>query len=718
MDPSDSNSDPDVRSRLTTARLPVLPQLLVKLTDCCRSDELSIPEIAELIAKDAAMTAKVFAQAGGSTRHHAPQPVDLEQALIALGNDMVKTLLISESVLQAFNDSPQSNGVELLGFWKRSLSAALAARMIAARIGYPHTEEAYFAGLLHDIGRLVLPAAGSGEHVPNSFAKDDEARRAAEQRMLSITHAEAGARLIERWKLDSFLSDSVLYQDQPVARLEKAHPLIRIVFVAHQLSRDIRDNRSLTAAGSPCGIKAADLAQIRSDAAEQVRKAALSLGIDLAGTDEPQGVPPQATLPSARTLLAEKMGDLVLASEARRSFANQRGEADLLEMATRSARILFDFEDAIILLLDHRSHALKGTAARQHGRRGAELSIPLDCADVIAEAVSERRPTYIWRDENPLGIAEEQLLRMLGTDFLVCLPLATADSCHGVMIGAASSSQLSDLQLREGSLQAFGAEAAAAYKKILIERSEIGRERASVREQYADAARKAAHEVNNPLSIIKNYLYVLDRKLAKQESVSAEMTILNEEIDRVSRIVDGLANLQPASQEGATEINRIVADVVRLFQETEYAPSSVRIVARMPDQPFGIDSDADTLKQILVNLVKNAIEALPGGGEITIGSNGLVNRDGVLYVTLWVSDTGPGISAEMMASLFSPVHSTKGEGHRGLGLSIVHTLVKKIHGTITCRTDNNGATFEILLPGRIDHTRALRHSARTTAKSL
>jgi HD-like signal output (HDOD) protein/two-component sensor histidine kinase len=713
MNSSESNSDPDACSRLTAARLPVLPQLLVKLMECCRSDEMSMAEIAELIAKDPAMTAKILAQAGGLARHRVPQPVSLEQALIALGNDMVKTLLISESVLQTFNHSTQSDGVELLGFWKQSLLAALAARMIAERMGYAHVEEAYFAGLLHNIGHLLLLTAASDQYAPNVFIPEDEVLCAADQPALSITCPEAGADLIARWHLDSFLSDGVRYHRQPAARLEHVHPLIRIVFLAHQLSRDDQDEEALTAAGSLCDITAADLVQIRSDATEQVGTAAMDLGIDLATTDDSQHATPQAALAPAQKQLAEAMRDLVLVSEVRRSIANQQSEATLFETAMRSARLLFGFEDAIILLHDDRRHVLQGTATRAHGSRGAELLIPLDGTDVIAQAALQRRLTYIRHGENSLGIVEEQLLRMLGAECLVCLPLVTADRCHGLMIGAASSWQLSSLQLRERFIQDFGAEVGAVYKRVLSERSVAGRERVSVREQYAEAARKVAHEVNNPLSILKNYLSVLDLKLAKQEPVTAEMSILNEEIDRVSRIINGLAGLQPALQEGVAEINRVVADVVRLFQETEYAPSSVRIVARMQDKPFEIASDVDTLKQILVNLVKNAIEALPGGGEITIGSNGLVNRDGVLYVALWIRDTGPGISAEMMANLFSPVHSTKGKEHRGLGLSIVHTLVKKIHGTITCRSNDDGAAFEILLPSLIPQTRASRPGAKT-----
>ena len=118
------------------------------------------------------------------------------------------------------------------------------------------------------------------------------------------------------------------------------------------------------------------------------------------------------------------------------------------------------------------------------------------------------------------------------------------------------------------------------------------------------------------------------------------------------------------------------------------------------DLPSEIEINPGTFKQILVNLVKNAIEAIRPPGEIQIVNNGHVNKDGDLYVELCVSDNGPGIPPEILSQLFQPVRSTKGNGHQGLGLSIVHGLIKKHQGLITCRSSNKGTQFEILLPVR------------------
>lgn len=683
-----------------------MPQILIKLIEHLQADDAGMPELAALIAKDAAMTSKILAVANSSAFHRNARTVGLEQSLVSLGTDTIKTLVISESVFQTFNSFPHSAGADLRGFWKGSLTTAVIARDIAREMAYPHVEEAYLAGLLHNVGRLALLAAAPKEYGFNFMARDDEDLCAVEQRTLQITHAEAGAWLIERWHLDSFLADSVLYHHEPVARLESAHPLIRIVRLAHLLCCHDDQRGAIEDGAQLCGLDGEVLGQIINNAARKVEQSAEYLGIDLAGVDEVP-VPPAYAPPVADPVqrrLSEQVRDMVLVSEVGQSFARQNGEAGLLKTMTRSARILFDFENALVLLANPTGHALHGTATGDQQLRFSEFVIPLNKGGPVAACALERKPAFVSGDGRPqaLGVAEEQLFRILGSESMVCLPLVANQRCLGVLIGGAPAWQLAGYQQRERFLQSFGAQAAAALDMATAERGQARRQIAHVAEEYREASRRVVHEVNNPLSIIKNYLSVLDSKLARREPVVGEMSILNEEIDRVGQLINGLADLQPTTQATAysTNVARVVDEVLRLFRATDFVPASVQIVVRMQEEPADIDGDADLLKQILVNLIKNAVEAMPGGGRIEIANRGHVNRERKLYLELVIGDTGPGLSAEVLANLFSAVRSTKEGPHHGLGLSIVHSLVNKMQGLITCRSGKAGTTFEILLPAR------------------
>ncbi|MGO4469951.1 HDOD domain-containing protein, partial [Pseudoduganella sp. RAF53_2] len=275
--------DHDIRNRLLIARLPAMPQILIKLIELLQADDAGMPELAALIAKDAGMTSKILSVANSSAYQRHSRSVGLEQALVSLGTDMIKTLVISESVFQTFNNFPHSGSTDLRAFWKGSLTTAVIARDIARAMDYPHVEEAYLAGLLHNVGRLALLSTAPKEYAYNFTARDDEDLCAVEQRTLEITHTEAGAWLIERWNLDSFLADSVLYHHEPVTRLESAHPLIRIVRLAHHLCYHDGDADE---AAALCGLDATQLDAFVKSAARQVLKSAEYLGIDLTGADD------------------------------------------------------------------------------------------------------------------------------------------------------------------------------------------------------------------------------------------------------------------------------------------------------------------------------------------------------------------------------------------------------------------------------------------------
>ena len=701
------HSDTDIRSRLLAARLPAMPQVLLKLLEHCQSEAAGMAELAELIAKDPGIASKIFAVANSSAYHRSGAKLGLEQSLSAIGTDMVKTLVISESVFQIFNNFSHTDATDLRRFWKHSLSAAVIARDIATRMRYPHVEEAYLAGLLHDVGRLALLAAAPREYAASFQSPDDASLCAVEQRTLQLTHAEAGAWLIERWQLDSFLADSILYHHESTQRVSGAHPLIRIVMLAHLLSHHDAGDANVIAAGILCGLDADALADISGSAADQVRQAADHLGIDLATADDlpsPVAVMPEKAPDAARERLSEEVRNMVLTSSAGRTFATPRSEDALLETVIRSARILFGFDDAILLQTSGNGQSLVGCTVGAHRQRLAEFAVSLQgesAATPVAQAAIGLRPAYVERAGKLLAVGEEQLLRMLGTEALVVLPLISGARCRAVLVGGVGASQLADLQRRERFLQAFAVQASSAMAAVDAGRAENAAQLASVAHNYREASLRVAHEVNNPLSIIKNYLSILDSKLLRQEPVLGELSILNEEIDRVGQIVGGLADAQLAARPSGqctTNVNEVIRSVVRLFEKTQYVPALVRIGSLVEDQPGAVAAAADPLKQILMNLVKNAIEAMPRGGEIEVANCGHLNRDGRVFLELSVRDTGPGIPADILAVLFTPGHTTKAGAHRGRGLAIVQDLVRQVDGVITCRSTRSGTSFEILLP--------------------
>lgn len=501
---------------------------------------------------------------------------------------MIRTLVISESVFQTFNHFAPSKSIDLRSFWKHSLKAAVIARLVAKKMGYPNIDEAYLAGLLHDIGRLALLAVAPDEYAFHFHSPDDESLCAAEQRILQITHAEAGSWLIERWRLDSFIADSLLYHHEPVSRIEAAHPLIRIVYLAHSLACHEHIDPAIELTVSRCGIEAGDLPSIMEGLAEKVQDAADFLGVTLDDIDEaPKPDVPVAQDP-AQDRLNTEIQNLFQASELGRYFSTLQSESALRKAVCQSAHAFFHLESAFLLLRDEKDDTLRAHPANASQQRLSDFSIPPGKESPIAEAATQRRLAFISPADAKVGIAEEQLLRMLGSERLVCIPLSSADHCAGMLIGGAAAWQVKDLQQNQRMLKSFGTQAAIAMKNLAAKPDLAQGRIAHLEEQYRDSSRRVAHEVNNPLSIIKNYLRVLDDKMARKEPISGEMSILNEELDRVGQIINGFAGHATAPSNDTTDMNRVIDQVVRLFRDTEFAPRNVRIVARMQGKPCAV----------------------------------------------------------------------------------------------------------------------------------
>lgn len=693
----------DIRNQLLVARLPAMPQILLKLIELCESDEAGMSELAKLIANDAGMTAKVLGVANSAAYHRGGNKVGLVQALNVLGSELIKTLVISESVYQTFNGFPHASGLDLRGFWKHSLTVAVLAREIAKAMNYAQPEEAYLAGLLHDVGQLALLAAAPNDYVHMFMLPDKADLCVLEQNALHISHAEAGAWLIERWNLDSFMADSILYHHEDTARLETAHPLIRIVRLAHVIGDADAEKQLAAEAGALCKIEVTELQGIVQGASAQIKRAAEYLGVDISGVQDvlapPVHMPVASVSDQAQGRLTDEIRNRSLMAELGQALARQKGDAQMLDAMRQNARMLFNMEDTVIFLMDGNGQALVGVSFDSQRQRLAEFSITLSAGGVIAESALQRRPAFIGPERGLRSIAEDQLLRIFAAECLVCVPIASASRCLGMLVAGVPGWRMVDLKRQEKWLQTFGTQAASALSAA-SDRGEIDRRIASLKDEYKASSRKMVHEVSNPLAIIKNYLGVLDEKSSRQEPLTDEISILNEEIDRVSNILGEFAGAVPKVQENVTDMNRVVRDLVRLFRESKFMPPSVQISAQMPEEPAEIDGSADVIKQVLINLIKNAVEALPVGGQIVVQNNGSVFRDGRAFYELSVIDTGPGIPADILAHLFSPVQSTKAGKNRGVGLSIVHGLVKRLNGLISCRSSKEGTVFELLIPAR------------------
>jgi two-component system NtrC family sensor kinase len=209
-----------------------------------------------------------------------------------------------------------------------------------------------------------------------------------------------------------------------------------------------------------------------------------------------------------------------------------------------------------------------------------------------------------------------------------------------------------------------------------------------------------AHELNNPLGVVIMYSNILLEESQADASVREDLKLIVEQAGRCKKIVAGLLNFARKNQ-----VNHQLIDIRELVNhslESLILPDNIKVM--VSDKTTNPDAmlDNEQMTQVLTNLVKNAVEAMPGGGSVDI-----LLEDTLGDVLITVKDTGTGIKEQDRAKIFEPFFTTKGIGQgTGLGLATAYGIVKMHKGQINIESNtdptkgNTGTSFKIILPRR------------------
>lgn len=218
----------------------------------------------------------------------------------------------------------------------------------------------------------------------------------------------------------------------------------------------------------------------------------------------------------------------------------------------------------------------------------------------------------------------------------------------------------------------------------------VRQERLAVLGQLAGGV---AHQIRNPLAAIMNASYVLKRHLPSNQhpNVDDAIRIIHDEVRHANIIITGL--LDYARVRTPDRHPTSIVDLLERILAAEWIPDNVKIVRDLPPSDSVVrEVDADQLAGAISNLVRNAVDAMPNGGELGVELG--VNDDAIIIT---VSDTGQGISPHVREHLFEPLHSTKPAGI-GLGLVTARRFIEAHGGRIASVDVPSGARFEIRLP--------------------
>jgi signal transduction histidine kinase len=208
-------------------------------------------------------------------------------------------------------------------------------------------------------------------------------------------------------------------------------------------------------------------------------------------------------------------------------------------------------------------------------------------------------------------------------------------------------------------------------------------------------AAKIVHEVNNPLAVIKTSLALVSKRLSSGDRNKENLNIIEEEIGRIARIMRQLLDFsRPSSDIALLQVNEVIQNLMK-FVEGDLAARQIESRLELADDLPTIRMSLDQLKQVPLNLIKNAQDAMPQGGTLLFKTT---SQAGGLSIS--VADTGSGIPPEYLCRVFEPFFTTKKpSGGMGLGLSVSANIIKSAGGTIEVDSaPEKGTMFRVFFP--------------------
>ena len=709
-----------IRHAIESGRAPSPPQVLLRLLQLVDDDCTTMARLATLVEQDPGLCTRVLTAANSPAIRRGKQLRSIEGCLIALGTRLVRSIATCLSVQSLFDERTATRAVDLSAFWTHSLLVAELSRSLATSSGYPRPDEAYLAGLLHDVGELILISALGDPYLQLLAGSASEAELAdRETEQLGVHHGQIGTWLADQWQLDSPFADGILFHHLPAEQIVTAAQLPQVIWLAHaaasgdavpddleRLAEKLFGDRS----GSP-------LAALRDAAEQRMRVFADAIGIaplEPTPSCSPAGLPrvlglrrgaAETGADAAAGQLAAMIGDKALLQPLQEDLCTLESDAALLLSLRESARILFDLNHLAFLLADPLDGRLAGQGIAGQEPIFGQVSLVLEeqrslaAAAVLSGAI---RSSYDQAPAPAKSLMDIQFARALSSSGLLCIPMPGRNRTVGVIVAGLSAGQHSRLTHRLPGLANFGRIAGVTVESWREAQDARKQTEDNAAAHFARQARRTVHEAGNPLTIIKGYLKILDSKLPQGAGVHHELSILTDEIERVASIVRRMSEV-PAARDNdqAVDVCDLVRELLLLYREALFDARGIVIETALPARPIHVACDRDSIKQILLNLWKNASEALSRGERFQLSLTDDVLHQGRRFAELKIRDNGPGMSEQAMGALHRAADGQLGaaRGGRGLGLSIVGTLAHRLEIAVTCRSKPGyGTTIALLLP--------------------
>ena len=657
-----------IRASAASGQLTYLPESAATVLRLLAASSPNWPEVALVAARDPALSLQLLSSSPLLVDElGAGLNVALRTRLENIGADLLRAWFLSQPAAE-----PAHHGQD-------ALVTAECALHLALETHYPRPDEAYLGGLWSKL-----------------FTRADDSNGRADQLQPDNAHQHL-AQLVRNCGLPDTLADALELHALLDEQIRGAHPLVALLVSARLLAADGWEKR-VKQIEALSGLSSERLISLRSD-----------VGYIVAGH---AAYPAPAPASSMSALAIHRGLPAIMEDEPFRAAALHGlvvaafSELDEVQAQTRlsaACALLCRHPLPIVMVPDAKGILLPLFTAEPHSVGAALQELALredDEASCIALSVRTASPTSYFPTSNTPGrsVADWHLTRWLGRPGFCCQPLQLGPLRGVALIGLAHENALNSAT--RWMLAELLSAAARTILSSQRQHAAIAAREAELHARFREHVRRIAHEATNPLTVIKNRLSLLVQSHADDTSLQDDMSLLNAELDRIGNLLRSAGNLPLDAVEAQhCNIVELLHEMRALYADSLFGQRDIQFELRAVAGAPHVAMPASALKQVLLNLMRNASEALQPGSRLSLAFAGQIIADGRPSAELRLIDNGPGLPPERTANLFQSGSSKKGGQHQGVGLSIVREILNKWGASILCRSQpGSGTSFQIFIP--------------------
>ena len=379
---------------------------------------------------------------------------------------------------------------------------------------------------------------------------------------------------------------------------------------------------------------------------------------------------------------------------------------EALQAITREAGVLMRARMCSLMMLDESREWLDLRAS--YGAGEAYLNkprLPVDDS-LLGVVVRRKKPMQVANVQESSRYQHVEVARCEGLVSLLSVPLIFAGQAIGTLsiyTGCPYSFSNEEISILNAlaELSAIAIEKARLYERVVdVEEQLRQNEKLSA---LGLLAAEVAHEIRNPLTVMKLLYHSLDLKFPDGDPRAKDARIIDAKIEHLNKIVEQILAFARTTEPELVPVNlNELVDELGLLVRHKLANQNIRLVRQLqPDLPV-VMGDAPQLEQVFLNLILNAAGAMPDGGTLTVESKAIRlprSNPRATHVTVEFKDTGGGMSKEVQKRAFTAVLSTTKAKGTGLGLAIVGRIIETHHGNVRIKSQiGSGTTIRITLP--------------------